>query len=216
MVLQPVLKLHREQCTFVEGRADLDSQFAVTERGKLNELYYTTQAIKLTHICAALVPQNPYDRDNWQLVRRFFIVDIFSARNQSYRSQFYSNENRPEKYMSLRYLRAAEFSFKLDADHRQHGNKISVPLLILEYGDVRRPHNYSVWDATFNFKITFIKRISMTTWLDVSGVRIQYIPNFLLVFSMENIFVCETDTFANISDHRSGDGHIPDLCVSQA
>lgn len=126
--------------------------------------------------------QNPFDRENWQFVRRFFIVDIFSARNQSYRSQLYTTENRPEKYTTLRYLRGAEFVFSLNADHRQHGNKISVPLLILEYGDVRRPQNYTSWDASFHFKITFTKRISMTTWLDVSTCNISSLLLAELIF----------------------------------
>lgn len=89
--------------------------------------------------------------------------------NHSYRSQFYSDENRPEKYFSIKYLRRAEFVFKLNPDHRQHGNKISVPLLILDYGD-KRSGNYSAWEGGFHFQITFSKKISLTTLLDVSYI----------------------------------------------
>lgn len=88
--------------------------------------------------------------------------------NHSYRGQFYSDENRPEKYIAIKYLRRAEFVFKLHPDHRQHGNKISVPLLILDYGDVKRTDNYSTWEGGFHFQITFSKKISLTTLLDVS------------------------------------------------
>lgn len=96
------------------------------------------------------------------------MVDVFSSVNQSFRSQFYSDENKPEKYISVKYLRRAEFLFSLNADHRQHGNKIAVPLLTLEYTSVKRSQNYSTWDTAFYFQIIFSKKISLTTLLDVS------------------------------------------------
>lgn len=120
--------------------------------------------------------QNTYDREKWQLVKRIFVIDTFTGRNKSYQSQLYASDNYFEKYTRLRYIRRIELQFKLHDNHYYFGNRIPVPLLIVEYANVNtRDFRYgSNSDVDFEFRVTFLKNFTTSIFLYVR-LRIGFI-----------------------------------------
>lgn len=159
-------------------------------------LNYTENKVNLMKAVPILIRNafshnmNPYDRERWQLVRKFYLVDVFTAQNRSYRQQRYENAaNFDEKYIMIRYARRIEFRFELNENHRYYGNKISVPLLIIEYGeiDLYAYRHSSFYDIDFEFTVTFIKPFGMGTFFHVRNFKfkffVQSIQQFFFRFS---------------------------------
>lgn len=112
--------------------------------------------------------QPHHDRDRWQLVKRFFLIDAITGRNKTYRPNAYVAENYFDKYSQIRYARRIELQFKLHANHYYFGNKITVPLLIIEYGFIDM-HSYSPdLDIDFEFRVTFTKDFELSIFFHVS------------------------------------------------
>lgn len=109
------------------------------------------------------------DRDKWQLVKRFFLIDTITGRNKTYRPNAYVPENYFDKYSQIRYARRIELQFKLHENHYYFGNKITVPLLIIEYGYIEM-HSYSPdFDIDFEFRVTFTKDFELSIFFHVSN-----------------------------------------------
>lgn len=70
----------------------------------------------------------------------------------------------------IRYVRRLELRFELNEYHNFYGNKIAVPILILDYADidmqVYRSGGY--YEIEFEFLIIFKKTFSMSTFFHVS------------------------------------------------
>lgn len=113
------------------------------------------------------------EADKWQLVKRFFLIDAITGRNKTYRTNAYVPENYFDKYSQIRYARRIELQFKLHANHYYFGNKITVPLLIIEYGFIEM-HSYSPdVDIDFEFRVTFTKDFELSIFFHVNDVDIQ-------------------------------------------
>lgn len=72
--------------------------------------------------------------------------------------------------MNFRYVKKMELQFQLNENHYYYGNKISVPLLIVEYGyvdmnDFRWANNF---DVDFEFRVTFTKGFNIGIFFHVS------------------------------------------------
>lgn len=102
------------------------------------------------------------------------MIDTITGRNKTYRSNSYTVENIFDKYLHLRYVKKVELQFQLNENHYFYGNKISVPLLIVEYAsidmrDYRYAHNI---DVDFEFRVTFSKNFDIGVFLHVSQMII--------------------------------------------
>lgn len=119
------------------------------------------------------ISQQSHDKDKWQLVKRFFLVDIFSGRNESFEPIFLSHDNFHEKYTTVTYIRSLEIKVQLNEYEYYFGNKISVPLLIITYATVKIPDlqkygkDTSDHEFMFEFKVTFSKPYGIGTFLHV-------------------------------------------------
>lgn len=114
--------------------------------------------------------QSPYDREKWQLVKRFFMIDTLSGRNKTYRPHLYATDNYFEKYLNFRYVKRMELQFQLHENHYYFGNKMSVPLLIIEYGyvEISEFRWTSDLNVNFEFRVTFLKNFTIGIFMHVS------------------------------------------------
>lgn len=103
-------------------------------------------------------------------MKRFFLIDTFTGRNKTYRPHLYAPDNYLDKYSHIRYVRRMELQFQLHENHYYFGNKISVPLLIIEYGYIEtRDFRYAPHlDVDFEFRVTFTKPFELNIFLHVS------------------------------------------------
>lgn len=97
------------------------------------------------------------------------MIDVFTGRNRTYRSKSYAAENIFEKFMHIRYVKKVELQFQLNENDYYFGNKISVPLLIVEYAyiDMRDFHWANSLDIDFEFRVTFTKDFNIGIFLHV-------------------------------------------------
>lgn len=100
------------------------------------------------------------------------MIDTFTGKNQTYRSRLYAPDNIFEKYQSIRYVKRIELQFQLNENHYYFGNKISVPLLTIEYAyidmrDFRWANNF---DVDFEFRVTFAKEFDIGIFLHVISI----------------------------------------------
>lgn len=98
------------------------------------------------------------------------MIDVLTGRNRTYRAHPYTADNYFEKYLNFRYVKNIELQFQLNENHFYYGNKISVPLLIVEYGhvdinDFRWANNL---DVDFEFRVTFTKSFNIGIFFHVS------------------------------------------------
>lgn len=98
------------------------------------------------------------------------MIDTFTGRNRTYQPHAYAEENVFEKYMNIRYVKKVELQFRLNENHYYFGNKISVPLLIVEYAyiDMRDFRYANILDVDFEFRVTFTKDFNIGIFLHVS------------------------------------------------
>lgn len=96
------------------------------------------------------------------------MIDAFTGRNKSYRSHAYASDDYFEKYIHVHYIRSIELQFKLHENEYYFGNKIPVPLLIVEYADINtRDYRYGNSDVDFEFRVTFYKDFTISIFLYV-------------------------------------------------
>lgn len=102
-------------------------------------------------------------------MKRFFLIDTFTGLNKTYQPHPYTADNYFEKYHTFRYVKRIELQFQLNENHYYFGNKITVPLLIIEYAyvdmsDFRWSNDL---DVSFEFRITFRKDFTIGIFLHV-------------------------------------------------
>lgn len=108
------------------------------------------------------------NREKWQLVKRFYLADIFTEPNKSYNQQRLSDRNDLHKYRLIRYICGVEISFYLSSDHGRYGNRIAIPLLILDYAERNLSLGFDRNHVDFTFKVSFTKAYRFGTILDVT------------------------------------------------
>lgn len=107
------------------------------------------------------------NREKWQLVKRFYMADIFTEPNKSYHHQRLSDRDDLHKYRLIRYICGVEISFYLSSDHGRYGNRIAIPLLILDYAERNLSSGSDRSHVDFMFKVSFTKAYRFGTILDV-------------------------------------------------
>lgn len=94
------------------------------------------------------------------MVKRFYMADIFTEPNRNYRSAPYTSPAL-SRYRAVRIVNYVELAFRVPADHQRYGNRIAVPLLILNHRNVNTTTATVVATAPteidFTFRITFTK-----------------------------------------------------------
>lgn len=112
------------------------------------------------------------------------MIDTLTGRNRTYRPNAYAAENIFEKYMNIRYVKKVELQFQLNENHYYFGNKISVPLLIVEYAyiDLRDFRWANNLDVDFEFRVTFAKDFNIGIFLHVSDT-LRYLYNLVTIKS---------------------------------
>lgn len=122
--------------------------------------------------------------EDWQLVKRFAMIDILSGRNYEHlsrhQSDYFEGVAFNEEFKYVRYVKSLELKFRVH-DHEKRPNRISVPLLVLEYGIHNATEDAAddkEIDVNFNFKITFTKRYSFDYLLEVKKIFLRIFMNF--------------------------------------
>lgn len=115
-------------------------------------------------------------REKWQLVKRFFLVDIFTALNETYRPKMFSDSDGVQRYRAIRYVESVELRFGVVDDRSLYGNKMTTPLLILGYGEVDITRQVNVIDVDaqdlyvdFSFRVVFQNQYKFGSALEVGG-----------------------------------------------
>ncbi|XP_052890600.1 meckelin [Anopheles moucheti] len=119
--------------------------------------------------------------DRWQLVKRFLLVDTVSGLNELHKPKLYGEMDMKNQFFFLRYVRKIELEFKLHPDHGKHPNRISIPLVRMEYAllNMSAQSAQSTSTIDFEFTVTFTKSYSYSSLLEI------LLPIFvLLAFSM--------------------------------
>ncbi|XP_037038516.1 meckelin [Bradysia coprophila] len=110
------------------------------------------------------------NREKWQLVKRFFLLDTFTDRNSTFRKQTYNDRNELQRFKSFRYAKDVELIFTITTDHTTYPNRISVPLLKVNYGEVNITNlngkSFSVY-VDFRMQIKFVKNYDLNSMFDI-------------------------------------------------
>ncbi|XP_055605729.1 meckelin [Uranotaenia lowii] len=123
------------------------------------------------------------DPERWQLVRRFLMVDTISGLNENYKPRLYDEDVLQEKYHYVRYVKRIDLDIRLHPENEKHPNRVTVPLLKLEYAIVNTSSgsfdSFQEEVVDFEFRITFTKAYSFESLLEI------VLPIFiLLAFTM--------------------------------
>ncbi|XP_041763768.1 meckelin-like [Anopheles merus] len=117
--------------------------------------------------------------DRWQLVKRFLLVDTVSGLNELHKPKLYGEIDVKNQFFFLRYAKKIELEFKLHPDHGKHPNRISIPLVRMEYALLNTSVALPGSTVEFEFRVTFTKAYSYASLLEI------LLPIFiLLAFSM--------------------------------
>ncbi|XP_052863318.1 meckelin [Anopheles cruzii] len=148
---------------------------------------YYEQRVRLmrpvpVHIRGAFSQNSDPEPDRWQLVKRFLLVDPVSGSNELQRPKLYGEVDVKSQLFFVRYVKKVHLEFKLHPDHGKYPNRISIPLVRLEYGLLNTSEaRFSFYGNTveFEFNISFTKAYSYTSLLEI------LLPIFtLLAFSV--------------------------------
>uniref|UniRef100_A0A8W7K9J5 Meckelin n=1 Tax=Anopheles albimanus TaxID=7167 RepID=A0A8W7K9J5_ANOAL len=136
------------------------------------------------HIRNAFSQNTDPEPERWQLVKRFLLVDSVSGANELFKTgkSPYGPVDMRGQYYFIRYVKKVHVELKLHPDHTKHPNRVSIPLIRLEYGLL----NVSVTQfpffgqtVDFEFNVSFTKTYSYTSLLEI------LLPIFtLLAFSI--------------------------------
>lgn len=112
--------------------------------------------------------------DRWQLVKRFLLVDTVSGLNELHKPKLYGEIDVKNQFFFLRYAKKIELEFKLHPDHGKHPNRISIPLVRVEYAllNTSASGQGALPGSTveFEFRVTFTKAYSYASLLEVHKV----------------------------------------------
>lgn len=114
-------------------------------------------------------------REKWQLVKRFCLVDIFTAPNETYRSKMFIDSDNIQKFRKIRHVESVELLFNVIDDQSFYGNKISTPILIVNYAEVETKQSESDLHVNFDFQVTFKMNFKFGTGLDVSLIYLYFL-----------------------------------------
>lgn len=106
------------------------------------------------------------DVEEWVLVKRFSLIDILSGANVHFRRELYQSPKFEQQFNYVRYAKSVELRFKVH-DHEKRPNRISVPLLVIDYGVLNSSEANRVENISFEFKIVFTKYYSFDYLLEV-------------------------------------------------
>lgn len=158
-----------ENCE-INGR-DLDHRFLGDMKFFTIYLNYFENDLEYLKAVPILV-KNIFSHNNenkpekWQLIKRFYLVDTENGRNLSYEKNLYSDENILRKYHYMKYLKDVRLEFTIQKD-----NKMSSPLLILEYGEINSTvferRNETEFYLKLKFSVIFKKSYSFGYLLEV-------------------------------------------------
>lgn len=106
------------------------------------------------------------DAEEWVLVKRFTLIDTLSGTNTNFKEELYQESKFEQRFKYVRYAKSVELQFKVH-DHEKRPNRISVPLLVIEYGMLNSSEANNVENIDFHFKISFSKQYSFDYLLEV-------------------------------------------------
>lgn len=106
------------------------------------------------------------DVEEWVLVKRFSLIDILSGANLHYKEELYQSPKFEQQFNYVRYAKSVELRFKVH-DHEKRPNRVSVPLLVIDYGVLNSTETKEVENVNFEFKIVFSKHYSFDYLLEV-------------------------------------------------
>uniref|UniRef100_A0A1B0CTN3 Putative meckelin n=1 Tax=Lutzomyia longipalpis TaxID=7200 RepID=A0A1B0CTN3_LUTLO len=143
---------------------------------------YVEKKMPLIRSVPVLIRNSPASNMNdnpeaWQLVRRFFTVDLVSGLRSGYINKMYEEDKLQEKFDYIRYLTDVEMRFRVKAD-----NKLSTPLLILKYGEYNTSQKISQPTIDFHFSVTFFREYEFESLLEI------LLPIFILLAFVLAIF----------------------------
>lgn len=142
-------------------------------------------------------------------MKRFFLVDTVSGRQFSTNGKTKDDDDDSqmkfhEKFNQIRYVRSVELRFYYDDDESHAGNKINIPVLILDYGVLNLTSTTSAeseaYNIDFSFKVTFIKRSNLANLfqiilpiLSTIAVLYAFLQNFFFkIRQQKRDFDCAT------------------------
>lgn len=118
---------------------------------------------------------NEEEVEEWQLVKRFMLIDVLSGKNFNFKEDLYQVPKFNQQFNFVRYAKNIELRFKVH-DQEKRPNKISVPLLIIDYGLINATDlniDESIKGVEFHFKVVFSKHFSFDYLLEVNSLLIQ-------------------------------------------
>lgn len=144
---------------------------------------YIEKKMPLIRSIPVLIRNSPNSNMNdnpeaWQLVRRFFTVDLVSGLRSSYIPKIYEEDRLQDKFDFIRYLTSVELRFRVKTE----SNKLSTPLLILKYGEYNTSQQDIHPTIDFHFSVTFSKSFNFQSLLEI------LLPIFILLAFVLAIF----------------------------
>uniref|UniRef100_A0AAG5CYX8 Meckelin n=1 Tax=Anopheles atroparvus TaxID=41427 RepID=A0AAG5CYX8_ANOAO len=123
--------------------------------------------------------------ERWQLVKRFLLVDTLSGLNELHKPALYGEADVREQFFFLRYVTKIDVEFRLHPDHAKHPNRISTPLVRMEYALLNTTNAQFPFfgsSVEFQFNVSFTKTYSYTSLLEI------LLPIFILLAFSLTIF----------------------------
>lgn len=108
------------------------------------------------------------------MVKRFYLIDVFTEENINYKQNLYNDNDILKKYRQIKYINNIELNIHLNEDHNKYKNKISVPILHLNYEHINTTQFQFNNGAggnlyvNFQFKLTFTKNYDLNSLINVS------------------------------------------------
>lgn len=163
-----------EETCEINGR-ELDQRFYGEMKFFTIYLNYIENSLEYLKAVPILVKKifshnNENKPEKWQLIKRFYLIDTKTGVNKSYEKNFYSDVNILRKYSTIKYLTDVRLEFQIQKD-----NKMSSPLLILEYDEVNSTvfqKNETEIFLKFKFSVIFKKSYSFGYLLEVGSIQI--------------------------------------------
>lgn len=136
----------------------------------LNYIENNLQYLKAVPILVKKIFSNNNEnkhQEKWQLIKRFYLMDNKNGKNMSYEKNVYSSDdNILNMYNTIKYLKDIRLEFNILKD-----NKMSTPLLILEYNEIKstdlKKKNETEFYMQFKFSVIFKKSYSFGYLLEV-------------------------------------------------
>ena len=125
------------------------------------------------------------EKENWQLVHRFYLFDTITGYNINYKEEFL-NTNRYEKiFTTLTYASNIEINIQIDNDNSINGNKILIPIVKIEYTFInltKNIDNTQLMNLDFKFSIIQTKNYSFEFLLEVNLMFFNYYNIIIIIY----------------------------------